>query len=414
MNRRPRLTGRGQVFLALGLVVVALGTLLGFPDITRAGVLLVCLPALAVLVGWRPAPPVTFQRTVDPALVAPDEPARVELAFRGRGQRLSPLQVAEEQVDPLLGEAHRFLLPRMDPGERHVVAYEVSSPFRGAHRLGPLRLERHDPFGLTTATLALPGAGQVLVLPRIEPLGADRVRGGGVGREGQVPHMVALHGEDDVSIRAYRDGDDLRRVHWPTTAHRGELMVRQEDRPARRRAVLLLDPRATAYRHAAEAFEWAVRAVASVAVHLAQDGYAVHVVGAGDPSLTQLPALLRELAVVEPTAHDLTPHVREVHALTSEGAVVVAVVADRDPEAVLTVPAVRSPGSLGVALVLDTPSFADVLSSPRADDGPLAPLFTAAGWRTRTVRQGETVAAAWAGATRGLDGLRPGVPAGLR
>src|SRR5690606_29326237 len=150
----------------------------------------------------------------------------------------------------------------------------------------------------TTASVALPGEGQLVVLPRIEALGPDRVRGGGLGREGQVPHMVALHGEDDVSIRAYRDGDDLRRVHWPTTAHRGELMVRQEDRPARRRAVLLLDPRAGAFHRASEAFEWAVRAVASVAVHLAQDGYAVHVVGAGDPSVTQLPAVLRALALV--------------------------------------------------------------------------------------------------------------------
>lgn len=414
MSRRPRLTGRGQVFLALGLVVVAIGTLLGFPDITRAGVLAACLPLLAFAVAWRPAPPMTLQRIVDPALVAPDEQARVDLTFRGRGHRLSPLQIAEEPVDPLLGDSPRFLLPRMDPGERHVVSYRVSSPYRGAHRLGPLRLERRDPFGMTTASVALPGEGQLVVLPRIEALGPDRVRGGGLGREGQVPHMVALHGEDDVSIRAYRDGDDLRRVHWPTTAHRGELMVRQEDRPARRRAVLLLDPRAGAFHRAGEAFEWAVRAVASVAVHLAQDGYAVHVVGAGDPSVTQLPAVLRALALVEPSADDLTTQVREAHALTSEGAVVVAVVADRDPEEVLTVPAVRSPGSLGVALVLDTGSFADDAPAARADDGDLAPLFTAAGWRTRTVRDGDTVAGAWAGATRGVGGLRTGVPAGRR
>src|SRR5699024_4016653 len=152
---------------------------------------------------------------------------------------LRPLQIAEEEIDPLLGRSPRFLLPRMTPGERHTVSYRVASPFRGAHPPGPLRLARRDPFGMTATHLALPGSGHLLVLPRIEPLGPDRVRSGGLGREGQVPHMVALHGEDDVSIRAYRDGDDLRRVHWPTTAHRGELMVRQEDRPARRRAVLL-------------------------------------------------------------------------------------------------------------------------------------------------------------------------------
>ena len=69
------------------------------------------------------------------------------------------------------------------------------------------------------------------MLPRVEPLGGGHPRGDGVGAEGAIPHMVALHGEDDVAIRTYRDGDDLRRIHWPATAHRGELMVRQEDRP---------------------------------------------------------------------------------------------------------------------------------------------------------------------------------------
>ncbi|WP_454085810.1 DUF58 domain-containing protein [Georgenia sp. Marseille-Q6866] len=416
MSRRPRLTGRGQVFLALGVVVVALGTLLGYPDITRAGVLVTGLPVLAVVAGWRPAPPVALQRLVSPALVAPEQPAQVELVLRGRGARPSPLQVAEEQLDPLLGTGPHFLLPRMDPGERHTVRYRVASPSRGAHRLGPLHLERRDPFGMTTASVQLPGEGHLLVLPRIEPLGPNRVHGGGLGREGQVPHMVALHGEDDVSIRAYRDGDDLRRVHWPTTAHRGELMVRQEDRPARRRAVLLLDSRAGAYGDAAEGFEWAVRAVASLAVHLGEDGYAVHVVGAGEPGRTDLLAVLRSLALVEPTADALTPYVRDAHALTADGAVVVAVVADHDPEAVLAVPAVRSPGSLGVALVLDTTSFADdpeVRGWSARGDGELVPIFTAAGWRTRTVRDGDAVADVWAAAVPPARGRRADL-AGLR
>ncbi len=414
MTRRPRLTGRGQIFLALGVVVVVLGALLGFPDITRAGVLIACLPVLAVIVGWRPVPPLVLQRRVDPVLVAPEHEALVELSLRGRGNRLSPLQIAEDEIDPLLGPRPRFLLPRMDPGERHTVRYRVSSTVRGAHRLGPLRLERRDPFGMTAAHIALPGDGQLIVLPRIEALGPDRVHGGGLGREGQVPHMVALHGDDDVSIRAYRDGDDLRRVHWPTTAHRGELMVRQEDRPARRRAVLLLDPRESAYQGAAEAFEWAVRAVASVAVHLAEDGYAVHVVGAGAAAATQLRAVLRALALVQPTADSLSGAVREAHALSAEGAVVVAVVADRDPEAVLPVPAIRTPGSLGVAFVLDTPSFAEhgAVHHDTPDDGDLGSLFTAAGWRTCPVRDGDSVAELWATTTHGLGGLRSRVPVG--
>ena len=400
MNRRPHLTGRGQVFLWLGAVVVLIGTLFGYPDITRAGVLVLCLPVLAVVVGWRPAPPVTVHRLVQPPLLMPGREAVVELSFRGRGTRLSALQIAEENLAPVLGAGPRFLLPRMDPGERHVVTYRVSSLRRGAHTLGPVRLERRDPFGLTTASVALPGSTEVVVLPRIEPLGPERVHGGGLGRAGQVPHMVALHGEDDVSIRAYRDGDDLRRVHWPTTARRGELMVRQEDRPARRRAVLLLDTRRGAYRSSPEAFEWAVRTLASVAVHLAQDGYAVHVVGAGDATVTDVRAILRALALVTPTTTELATLARDAHTLTNEGAVVVAVVADHDPEAVLAVPPVRSPGSLGVAFLLDPAG-----SPPKTN---LTSLFGAAGWRPVQVAPEDDLATAWATATHGALGRRAG------
>ena len=75
----------------------------------------------------------------------------------------------------------------------------------------------------------------------------DRRPAAASGRRASIPHMVALHGEDDVTIREYRDGDDLRRIHWPATARTGDLMVRQEDRPAQRRAVVVLDPRAVGH-----------------------------------------------------------------------------------------------------------------------------------------------------------------------
>ena len=99
-----------------------------------------------------------------------------------------------------------------------------------------------------------------------------------MGSEGEL-HLIALHGEDDVTIREYRDGDDLRRIHWPATARTGDLMVRQEDRPAQRRAVVLLDPvDAHGGSGATGSFEWAVSACASIAAHLCESGYAVHLV----------------------------------------------------------------------------------------------------------------------------------------
>ena len=84
-----------------------------------------------------------------------------------------------------------------------------------------------------------------------------------------------LRGDDDVIPREYRHGDDLRRVHWRSTAR-----VRRADgapRGAARRAgrTVLLDTRRHAHRGAGpgSAFEWAVSALASVGVYIARRGY---------------------------------------------------------------------------------------------------------------------------------------------
>ena len=127
-------------------------------------------------------------------------------------------------MDYVLGDRPRFVLPRMEPGERREVTYAIRSHVRGRHQLGPLGLRVRDPFGLATVATALPGATEVTVLPRVEPLGGGHPRGDGVGAEGAIPHMVALHGEDDVAIRELPRRrrpapDPLARDRAPRRAH---------------------------------------------------------------------------------------------------------------------------------------------------------------------------------------------------
>ena len=87
-------------------------------------------------------------------------------------------------------------------------------------------------------------------------------------------------GEDDVATREYRHGDDLRRVHWRSTARHGELMVRREEQPWQSRARSCSTPAATptAARARASSFEWAVSAAASIGVHLAREGLGLRLV----------------------------------------------------------------------------------------------------------------------------------------
>jgi hypothetical protein len=109
---------------------------------------------------------------------------------------------------------------------------------------------------------------KVIELPRAR-LGTSWV-GEGEGR----PRASSAAGEDDVVPRAYRDGDELRRVHWRSTARYGELMVRREEQRWRNRAMVLLDTRRDAHSGSgvSSSFEFAVSAAASIGVHLARGG----------------------------------------------------------------------------------------------------------------------------------------------
>ena len=108
---------------------------------------------------------------------------------------------------------------------------------------------------------------------------------GGAGHS--TSRSVATHGDDDVATREYRHGDDLRRIHWRTTARRGELTVRREEQPWQSRGAVLLDTRLIAHRGdgPASSLEWAISAAASISIHLAHARFELRMVtdtGVGD------------------------------------------------------------------------------------------------------------------------------------
>ena len=402
---RDVLTTRGSAFVAAGLTLLLGGLFLGFSDITRVGALLAVLPLLATLTTRGNSSLVEVSRSIHPARLVVDQPANVHVVFENSSGHRTQLQLAEERVDHVLGDRPRFVLPPMEPGEIREVGYQIRSHVRGRHRLGPLTLRVRDPFGLATVAASLPGYADVLVLPRIEVLGGGRPRADGIGAEGAIPHMVALHGEDDVGVRTYHDGDDLRRISWPATAHRSELMVRQEDRPARRRAVIVMDSRADGHRGsgALGSFEWAVTAAASVATHLSGHHYALHLVSSetaaqGEATQTiELDNALASLAVAQLAQVEQFEEVLHwAYPLTSAGGLVIAIVTDHDEAVMRRIASLRQPGGIGLLFLLDSTSFARGRPGPPADQTlALASLVEAAGWSTCIVGSGMTVAAAW-------------------
>ncbi len=271
---------------------------------------------------------------------------------------------------------------------------------RGRHRLGPLTVHLHDPFGLTRRSVDVGPTTEIIVLPRIHPLPGRRPSGSGQGTAGEIPHMVALHGEDDQSIREYRDGDDLRRIHWPATARTGNLVVRQEDRPSRRRAVLVLDPRQPAHvgTGPGSSFEWMVSAMASVLSHVSDFGYAVHLltpetVRSGHVDLATDPADgLRVLAVTEtvPSA-DAEQLIQVSHSLLAPGGLCVVIVVAFDDTLVSRLARQRPPGVNGIALVVPGPAN----TAGTIDTRRTLEAFTNSGWRATAIRPHDTVSTAW-------------------
>ncbi|HET7398537.1 MAG TPA: DUF58 domain-containing protein [Intrasporangium sp.] len=396
------LTTRGRAFLWAGAVLFAAGVVLGFRDLTRVGVLLVGLPlASAALVRTRRTR-MRIERHISPERISVGQDAAVALTFVNVSSATAPLFLAEERLAYVLGDRPRFVVGRIAPGRGRTVSYTVRSDLRGRHRLGPLGVRVQDPFGLANRHAVLEGTADLVVLPEVAPLTANRQPSSGVGSEGEQAHIIALHGEDDATTREYRDGDDLRRIHWPATARTGDLMVRQEDRPAQRRAVVLLDPRAEAHggSGAASSFEWAVRAAASVAVHLDQFGYAVHLVctetvadgRAGETmDAEQILDVLSVTSTGPDSGEDRILHAAQ--ALSAAGGFVVAVLGARDPRVTARVATLRQPGITGLAFVLDAHSFGD---APLADAvSGHVDVLRLAGWRVVPVHRGDDVPWAW-------------------
>ncbi len=140
-----------------------------------------------------------------------------------------------------------------------------------------------DPFGLARVRTRLAEQTSFIVHPRMEPLSLPRDQGErrSVATSALRQPTVA-QGEEFFTLREYSEGDDLRKIHWSSTAKRGRYMIRQEETPWHTRATLLLDDRACAYEERVEApaFERAVEAMASLVDLYHRAGFGFRVIGA--------------------------------------------------------------------------------------------------------------------------------------
>jgi uncharacterized protein (DUF58 family) len=301
------LTIRGRAFLAAGIAAAVCGMLIGERLLVEVGVLLFLLPLITAIVVSRGRYQLALVRTVAPQTVAAGQPARVELALTNDGWMPAGALLMEETLPYSLGSRPRFVVRRMRHGWRTAVGYQVRSDVRGRFDIGPMTVRVADPFGLVELSRTFTSTAPLIVTPRIVPLPPTFLTAGQSTAGDARPRSFASGSAEDVTVREYRRGDDLRRVHWRSSARIGELMVRREEQPWQARATVFLDNRAHVHRGAgaASSFETAVVAAASVVVHLEQRGYAVRLATAtGDVVTTrtgvhEMDHLLESLASVQ-------------------------------------------------------------------------------------------------------------------
>lgn len=287
--------------IALGLALLLAGIGFDSPSLLVPGVGFLALAIAAVL--WvELARPSRLSRARAPGRVVEDEP--YPLCLRTSGSRL-PLP-GGILTDPVL-EAPVPLGPRW----RGVHDVEVRLHGRGRRLLGPARLQVRDPLGLWTRTVRSEEAGELLVLPRVEPV-VVAARGSGRGRsraiggieDGAATSLLdarAIEFEVD-GLRPYREGSPASRIHWPAVARTGELIERRLIAGGDSAPLVILD----ALDPLSEAdLDAAVRAAASLCVRLAGSaGCALLLPGDRraseiDSNLRAWPHLHARLALVE-------------------------------------------------------------------------------------------------------------------
>ncbi|MDI2125814.1 DUF58 domain-containing protein [Yinghuangia seranimata] len=228
--------------LGLSVLLLAAAWPTGYPE--AAGLGAAGIAAVAGAVAWTlPPQRVTAERTVLPARVARGDRADAVLTLVDRKRRGARRVDLEDHV----GDSVVYVTARALPtGEPNVTRYALPTRWRGRVTVGPLLAVRADPLGLARRARRCAADTSVLVRPRVHPL---PLLSSGRAHHIEGPSSANADGGSQTfhTLRGYVLGDDLRRVHWRSSARTGELMVRQMVDVSMPHTTVLLDTRTTAY-----------------------------------------------------------------------------------------------------------------------------------------------------------------------
>lgn len=294
------MTKAGVAVLLGGAIVLALGLWLQWTAFDLIGIGLLVLVVVAVLVVVRPSP-LAIDRAIQPPRVPKGSPAIAVLTFANRGRRTVGVTVANQ---PFGGAQVRTVIPRLRRGERGLRTYRLPTRRRGIFDVGPVEVTRRDSFELFRSTRRYGDIERIWVYPRVldlRPLPTGNMRHlEGPSSDTSPQGNITFH-----RLRDYVAGDDLRLVHWRSSARTGKLVVKHNVDTSQPYSVVLLDLRPG--RYTAESFESAVDIAASVLVVSSAHKAPVELrltdaSVIGGPRLRDVTPLIDHLTGVQPSA----------------------------------------------------------------------------------------------------------------
>ena len=263
------MTANGRLVLGLGILTYLVARAFGSRPLYPVALGLLLALCLAWLWVRLARGPMRLRRTIGVGdhLEGDDVPVEVELRHSAR---VAPASTVLVERIAKLGE-RSTPLRKAARGQRG--GYVLGGLRRGRYAFGEARAVIEDAFGLQRVELPLSAPAALLVYPRLAELTRLFSEGGAYGRDGRRVLVRRQSGFDLHSVREYEQGESLRKVHWRSTAKRGQLMVKELEDSPRDEVAVLLDARGAVDPAVGEdVFDVQVRAAGSILLAQARRG----------------------------------------------------------------------------------------------------------------------------------------------
>ena len=251
----------------LGAVATSIAVWLNWHEFVQLGVVAFGLLLVGLLWQVLPGTP-TAELELRPTLLVEGGPTATATLHVQAGA--APMLLPKLTI-PVGRHEVSLRLPFLAPFAHHTESFRLPAMPRGVYVVGPVSYEKTDPVGLVSRRFDTGSALEMLVAPRVTDLS---LFAGGLTNDldGATSQQLSMSDLAFHALREYVPGDDLRHVHWRSSAKAGELLVRQYHETRRGHVTILVDGHQSSYRRLRD-FELAVSVAASIALRAVRDDF---------------------------------------------------------------------------------------------------------------------------------------------